>query len=224
MNKKKTLIDDGFRSDLVRGASFKGIFEFPEISKPEQLIIPQNIIPFTSMKYSKDKSEFVAFYVHDIEFADVLTTIDDYLDVLSEFPGVITPDCSLYRDMPLCIQIINTFMNRSIGYALQSKGFYVIPNIRWGDERSYTRCIFPEPFAFVGVAKHGIVSIGSYGCIKSANDKKYFCEGLKAMLDELEPEIVIVYGSDSPKIFEQFKHRCKFVFYKDWISQKKGVK
>lgn len=222
--KRKCIIDDGFRSDLVNGATFQGIFEIPELPKPKEMIIPKNIIPVTSMKYTKNHSEFVGFYVHDIKFSDVLTSTDDYLDELSKFPGVISPDCSLYRDMPLCLQIANTYMNRAVAHHLQSKGLYVIPNVRWGDERSYTRCLFPEPFAFTGIPKHSIVSIGSYGCIYSSEDKKYFYAGLKAMLDELEPKIVIVYGSDSPKIFEPFKSRCKFVFYKDWMSQKKGVK
>ena len=29
-------------------------------------------------------------------------------------------------------------MNRAVGHYLQSQGLYVIPNIRWGDERSFT--------------------------------------------------------------------------------------
>ena len=42
------------------------------------------------------------------------------------------------------------------------------------------------------------------------------------MLDELEPEMVIVYGKMSKHIFDDLLSRTKFVFYEDWISLKKG--
>ena len=54
-------------------------------------------------------------------------------------------------------------MNRAVGCYLQSHGVYVIPNVRWGDERSYTTVELPEKFAFLGVPKNSIVSIGTYG-------------------------------------------------------------
>ena len=167
MSTQKNMIDDGFRADLVRTAEFCGIFEIPRIKKPEEFIIPKDTIPFSLRCKTTDYSEFVVFYEHDIRFSDVLLATDDYLDELRNFPGVVSPDCSLYRDMPLVLQIANTYMNRAVGHYLQSQGIYVIPNIRWGDERSYTTCELPEKFAFAGVEKHSIVSVGTYGCIQS---------------------------------------------------------
>ena len=98
---------------------------------------------------------------------------------------------------------------------------YVIPNVRWGDERSYTIVELPEKFAFLGVPKNSIVSIGTYGCIKNKENKQYFVEGLSAMLDELSPEVVLVYGGMPEAIFGQFKERTNFVNYPDWISIKR---
>ena len=126
--------------------------------------------------------------------------------------------------MPLVLQIANTYMSRAIGHYLQQQGIYVIPNVRWGDERSYTTCELPEKFAFLGLPKHSIVSIGTYGCIQSKINKYYFKEGLRAMLEELEPEVVIVYGSMPDSIFSEFKCKTKFIQYNDWITKKKGVK
>ena len=223
MSTNKNIIDDGFRSDLVRSATFHGIFEIPGIKKPRNLIVPKDTIPFSQRDKSKYHSEFIVFYEHDIRFADILLATDEYLDDLRSFSGVVSPDCSLYRDMPLVLQIANTYMNRAVGHYLQSQGLYVIPNIRWGDERSYTTCIFPEKFAFAGIEKHGIVSVGTYGCIQSRENKHYFREGLRAMLDELEPAIVLVYGGMPETIFGEFSGRTRFVHYPDWISKKKGV-
>lgn len=220
--KKQTVIDDGFRADLVRSAEFKGIFEIPYINPPKKIILPNDTIPFSLMDRTKDYSEFVVFYEHDIKFADIIMATDEYLDDLKNFPGVVSPDCSLYRDMPLVLQIANTYMNRAIGHYLQMHGINVIPNVRWGDERSYTTSVLPERFAFIGLPKHSIVSIGTYGCIQSRENKRYFREGLVAMLDELEPEYVLVYGSMPDAIFGDLKDRTTFVHYKDWTSKVKG--
>ena len=217
----KNKIDDGFNPELVYGAFFDGNLGIPQIERPDKIIIPSALIPFSQRNRSNNYNEFVHFYEHDKNFATVLTATKEHFDCLKKFQGVISPDCSLYRDMPLVLQIANTYMNRAIGHYLQSKGLYVIPNIRWGDERSYTTIELPEKFAFLGVPKHSIVSIGTYGCIKSKENKIYFTEGLEAMLDELEPEVVLVYGGMPDSIFTKVKDRTKFVHYPDWTSLQK---
>ena len=75
--------------------------------------------------------------------------------------------------------------------------------------------------AFLGVEKNSIVAIGEYGQIKNKEDKRLFREGLIAMLDELEPEVVIVYGKMSKKIFDGLLHKTKFVFYEDTCNRSK---
>jgi hypothetical protein len=42
------------------------------------------------------------------------------------------------------------------------------------------------------------------------------------MLDHLEPEIVLVYGSMPKRIFASVADRTRFIQYPDWISFKKG--
>ena len=180
------------------------------------------MVPFSKRKADKEHKNFVCFYEHDLMFRDCLTATDKYLDELSKFPGIISPDCSLYIDMPLCLQIVNVYMNRAVGHYLQSKGLYIIPNIRWGDERTYTTIELPEKIAFLGAPKHSILSVGTYGCVKSKEAKFYFREGLVAMLDELEPEVVLVYGSMPRQIFEGLNNRTRFVNHPDWITYKKA--
>ena len=217
----KHIIDDGFNAELVSNAFFDGHLEIPIIEKPQEIVIPTALIPFTQMKRSSTKAEAVHFYEHDKRFSDVLTCTKELLPELSKFKAVISPDCSLYRDMLLCLQIANTYMNRAVGHYLQSQGLYVIPNIRWGDERSFTTVELPEKFAFLGAPKNSIVSIGTYGCIKSRENKNYFRKGLSAMLDELSPEVVLVYGGMPECIFGEFKGRTHFVNYPDWTSTKR---
>lgn len=221
--RKPIIIDDGFNARLVETAMFAGLLEIPTINKPDKFIVPTAMIPFSKRKYSNNFNEALVFYEHDIRFRDFLTEIDKYIGELSKFPVVVSPDCSLYVDMPLVLQMTNAYLSRQVGHYLQTKGLYVIPNVRWGDERSYTRIIPNEvPFAFLGIEKHSIVSIGTYGCSKTREELHHLREGLRAMAMELEPEVVLVYGSISDSVFKEFQSKIQFVHYPDWISYKHG--
>ena len=144
-----------------------------------------------------------------------------YIDEIEKFKISSTVDCSVYRDMPLVLQLANIAVSRSVGCYLQEQGKKVYTNVRWGDERTYTNKLFDIPPAFAGVPKHSIVCIGSYGCIQSKEDKYYFEAGLAAMLEELEPIHVLDYGNYNPKIFSQYEKYTQFHFLPDWITQKR---
>ena len=221
----KNNFDEGFNLELVQTAFFDGVFEIPKIEPPEKIIIPSAMISYSQRNRSKNFSECIVFYEHDINFADVVRKPEDFVEDLMRFPAIVTPDNSLYRDAPLIVQIANVYRSRAIGHYLQKHGAYIITNIRWGDERSYTAEALPEKFAFLGAPKNSIVSIGTYGCIRGKENKYYFREGLEAMLNELTPEVVLVYGSMPKQIFSvDIKCKTNFVHYPDWISQvrKKG--
>lgn len=160
----------------------------------------------------------------DEEFAAILIAPEAYVDDLSRFSAIISPDCSLYRPHTLGCHIANIRRSRLIGCLYQSLGIYVIPQIRWGDERTYTTSVLPEKAAFLGVEKHSIVAIGTYGCCQRKEDKYHLKAGLKAMLDNLEPVAVLVYGPMPPAIFDEFQHRAIFVQYDNWTKRVKGGK
>ena len=221
MKKDKNIIDDGFRPEFVENADFAGVFELPVIEAPKEIIVPQGMIPFTKREYSDNFKEAVVFYEHDIRFRDILTATNEYIEDLKRFPAVVTPDCSLYRDMPLVLQITNTYLSRQIGVKFQSEGIYTIPNVRWGDERSYTTILFPEPFAFIGIPKNSIVSIGTYGCIRGRENKQHFKAGLEAMITFLEPQVVLVYGPMPEDIFGPYLGKTRFIQFDDWTKIKK---
>ena len=42
------------------------------------------------------------------------------------------------------------------------------------------------------------------------------------MLDELEPEVVLVYGSMPKQVFSGLEKRTRFICYPDWITYKKA--
>ena len=206
---------------MVQTAFFDGILEIPIINPPEKIILPPAMIPFSKRNCSKDFSECLVFYEHDINFAEVIRNPAKFQEDILRFPFMTTLDNSLYRDAPLTAQIANVYRNRAVGHFFQELGAYVITNVRWGDERSYTieEKSLPEQFAFLGAPKNSIVSVGTYGCIQSKENKYYFRAGLEAMLEELTPKVVLVYGSMPKSVFGGIMHKTDFINYPDRISK-----
>jgi len=223
MSKRKAIIDDGCNPELVAGARFDGIMEMPIIDAPSRLFIPKAIIPFTYRNRCSDPENCaVGFFEHDIQFAEVLRDPAAYVEDFRRFGAIISPDCSLYRNAPLPVQVTNVYRNRAIGSFYQRRGIHVITLIRWGNDLSYTTKYFPERLAFLGAPKHSIIAISPYGCARSREDKLYFKTGLEAMLDELKPRIVLVYGSMPDKVFTEYKDKVQFLLYPDWTSRAHG--
>lgn len=220
--KRKAIIDDGMNPELVIGAQFDGIFEIPIIKHPQTIVIPQGITPFSMMHRHDIHEDAIGFYEMDYNFAEVLIAPQDYIEEFSKAKAFISPDCSLYRDAPLTVQIANVYRNRAIGHYYQQHGLYVIPQVRWGNELTYTTKALPEKVAFLGVQKHSIIAIGTYGCSGNRENKYYFRAGLEAMLETLEPEVVLVYGAMSPGIFDEYRRQTQFIHYPDWITRKKA--
>lgn len=131
---KENLVDEGFRVSLVETAFFDGDLEIPRIEAPEKIIIPTGMVQFSIRERGLENKDFVCFYENDINFREILTKTEQYVDGLKRFPGIISPDCSLYIDAPLCVQIADIYLNRAVGHYMQKQGIYVIPNVRWGDE------------------------------------------------------------------------------------------
>ncbi len=203
---KKTILDDGFQAYLTKGAILVGEPGIPMLLDLKNTQIPKGIVPFNKIKTEKNKNKYVHFYIHDYQFSQILTSTTKYVDILKQFDGVITPDCSMLINQAQCLQQTNTYFNRAIGFYLQKQGIPVIPNIRWSDEKSFDYC-------FLGIPKHTIVSISTHGCIKSNNQKLIFKRGLNEMLLQLEPSTVIVHGFMPESVFGDYRESTVFYRY-----------
>ena len=189
---------DVFNSFLVRDAEYSGYIELPKIKTSEKL--PSELIAFSKAmsKSCTDFEKWVMFYEHDIKFERLWHNPKQYLAKLKKFKGIISPDFSLYRNMPLCMQMWNTYRGRAIAVWLQNNGAEIIPNVRFNDERTYEFC-------FDGVEKFKTVAVGTHGCIKNRIDKDYFKDGLAEMVKRLSPRTIIVYGSAPDDIFKKYR-------------------
>jgi hypothetical protein len=187
---------DIFHAFLVENAEFSGELELPTLKS--EIHIPNSLIPFSKALCNKDYDRWIHFYEDDSAFERLWRNPKRYLPILKKFRGIISPDFSLYRDMPLVMQQWNTYRNRALGCWLQENGVRVICNVRWGDERTYNFCCD-------GVPRGSVIAIGSHGCIKVSEDRKYFESGLAYIVNELRPKAIVVYGSTPDATFAKYR-------------------
>lgn len=147
----------------------------------------------------------VHFFLYDYNFESIWKTPEKFVELLSKYKGVLTPDFSMYTEMPYAVQIYNTFRNRWCGAYLASKGIRVIPTVAWSDRGSFDFC-------FKGVKKGSVVAVSTYMFHESKNhaaQKELFMEGYNRMLEEIEPSKIICYSEP----FEEMKGDIIYIDY-----------
>ena len=166
-----------------------GDYDMPIIKKIKAK--PKELMGFNYVLSDKgeSKDKFIHFFIDDYQFERIWDDPYFYLDKISEYSGMLTPDFSLYSDMSISQQIYNVYRSRLIGQLAQKQGIKVIPTISWSDKRSYKFC-------FDGIEKGGAVAVSTIGVKNDKDCKKLFFNGMKECIKRLEPDIVINYGGD----------------------------
>jgi len=89
--------------------------------------IPYDIIN----KYKNAENIGVHFYIDDYKFNGVWTNPDKWLEVLKRFKAVITPDFSVYTDMPRAQQLWNHYRRQWLGKYWQDNGVNIVSDVCW---------------------------------------------------------------------------------------------
>lgn len=127
----------------------------------------------------------VHFFLDDYRFETVWSRPQKALAYLRKFQILLTPDFSLYADMPHALQLWNVYRNRWCGAYWASCGFSVIPTVSWAGRESFAFC-------FAGIARHSLVAVSMVGVQRS--DHGPFAQGFRELLARLEPSGVLCYG------------------------------
>ena len=195
INSQRKSCKDVFNAFLVTLATYAGVFEFPRIKPVRD--IPNRLIAFSKAISCKDYDQWIHFFEDDYLFERLWRNPAKYLELLKKYKGVILPDFSLYRDMPLAMQIWNIYRSRAIGHWLQVNGVKVIPNIRFGDRRTYRICCD-------GIERYSVIAIGTHGTLKHKDDREIFLTGLEVVVNRLKPSAIVVYGCTPEKYFKKY--------------------
>lgn len=197
LNMNKKCCKDVFNAFMVDKAFYTNDFEIPCIEKVTD--VPNRLIPFSKINQSNDKDCWIHFYEHDYIIERIWKYPQKYLDLLKEYNGVILPDFSLYRDMPIIYQCFNIYRSRAVGRWLLDNGIKCIANIRFGDDRTLG-------IACSGIPEGSTVAIGSHGAMKNKEDRLIIESGIEGILNQINPQNLIIYGTINDRIKTQCKH------------------
>ena len=175
-------------------ASFPGVgkFDIPPLQPihVDEINAISEWIGFNYVLSDKEpEGKAVHFFLDDYQFQRLWNNPEKYIEKLSRYEAVLSPDFSPYADMPMATQIFNHYRKHWIGALMQEYGINVIPTIRASrDERSLEWYLDGEPSG-------GVVAISSmWTADKEARD--YFLKEFDIMVKTLKPEKVYVYGNE----------------------------
>lgn len=177
-----------YNLDLVGEAQLSsGFWQMPIINNDS--FIPKEMVGFNYAKSSDRKDVGIHFYIDDYQFERLWNNPGKYTDVLREYECILSPDFSLYMDMPMPMKIWNIYRSRMIGQYYQNRGIKVIPTISWAEEDTFKFC-------FDGIPKHSIVSISTIGVKRDKDAFGVWKDGVDEMIKRIEPTDILIYGGE----------------------------
>ncbi len=185
-----------------------GMFKLPLVKKQEISLENVKLIGYDKVNQSNDYDSIVHFFLDDYRFESIYNNPEKKIEILKQYKAVLTPDFSMFVEMPIALQLFSTFKNRWVGAYLQEQGISVIPTVRWGDLTSFNFC-------FDGIEKGSIVAVSTLGV---RNEKTHFMLGYNEMLSRIKPSKVICYG----KPFEEMKGNIIEIDYGETNNLNKG--
>ena len=87
------------------------------------------------------------------------------------------------------MKIWNVYRSRQIGAYYQARGIKVIPTISWAEADTFEFC-------FLGIPKGSIVSVSTIGVKQNSEALEIWEEGMRAMIEQIEPSAILVYGGE----------------------------
>lgn len=177
-----------YNLDLAQETPLTSDFwQMPVIKK--ETYVPDELIGFNYAKTSKEKNAGIHFYVDDYQFERIWNDPDKYIDTLAEYDCILSPDFSLYMDMPMPMKIWNVYRSRQMGAYYQGKGIRVIPTLSWAEKETFSFC-------FCGIEPGGVVSVSTVGVKNSKDAVGVWTTGMEEAIRQLSPSMVLEYGGD----------------------------
>ena len=170
---------------------------------------PEELISFNFCKTAKKFDVGVHFCIDDYQFERVWNRPEAYIDLLKKFDCVVTPDFSVYLDMPVPMKKWNVFRSRALGNWWQRQGLKVVPNVTFSGRDSLDYCID-------GIPHNSTIFISTVGVQKDKEAASIAEWGIKECLKRLEPTRVLLLGGDLG-----IKFPCEVKTYKP-MAFKKG--
>lgn len=160
-----------------------GTFEMPIIKKTKLSLDKLELIGYDRLS-EEETEKVVHFFLDDYKFEVLWKDPEPRIEKLKEYRAVLSPQFSMYTEMPVAVQIHQVFKSRWCGAYFQSKGLRVIPSLVWGEPDTFW-------FSFDGIDEGSVVAVSTVGM---RTEKQLFLAGYKELLRRIKPEAVICYG------------------------------
>lgn len=177
--------NDTYNLGIMDNENVSDFWQMPIIKNDN--FIPSKLIGFNYAKTSKEKNVGIHFYLDDYQFERLWNKPEEYTDILKQYECILSPDFSLYMDMPMPMKIWNIYRSRLIGQYYQSQEIKVIPTLSWAEEETFEFC-------FEGIPKGSIVSISTIGVKKNKEALKIWKTGVDELIKRIEPSTILIYG------------------------------
>jgi hypothetical protein len=179
---------DVFNARLLNGLTLVGPHDIPKIHP--SALVPRKLVAFSEAISSTaaDSDAWVHFYEDDYRFIRLWNDPEACFTLLEPFAGIISPDFSLYRNMPVAQKVDHTYKNHLLGARMQADGFNVIANVRLSGRSSI-------PYALAGAPRQSTIALGLHGCTRDLQNRPLVNEEVRIICDELSPSHIVIYGS-----------------------------
>lgn len=171
-------------NDLERTA---GKYQMPIIQRELIEAPKKSPIGFNYVLSTDDKNRAVHMFVDDYQIERLWNQPETYVEKLMDFDCVFTPDFSLYLDMPIAMQIWNTYRSRLVGQIMQDYGVKVLPTVSWGAPETFDFC-------FDGIEQGSICVISTIGVKRDENAMQIWRQGVDEMIRRIKPSAIWEYG------------------------------
>lgn len=168
----------------------EGKYDIPKLEPVTELPPISEWIGFNYVLSDNDPTgKAVHFFIDDYQFERIWASPQMYVDKLAQFDCILTPDFSLYMDMPMAMKIWNVYRSRLIGQIYQDRGLRVIPTVSWAEPETFTFC-------FDGIPSNSTISVSTIGVKRSKEATKIWTQGMDEAMKRLKPKNILVYGGD----------------------------
>ncbi|HJJ05179.1 MAG TPA: DUF4417 domain-containing protein [Clostridiaceae bacterium] len=200
--------NDTYNLDLVDIENSSNNFWQMPIIKNDNYI-PSNLIGFNYAKTSKEKNVGIHFYLDDYQFERVWNKPEDYTEILKKYECILSPDFSLYMDMPIPMKIWNIYRSRLIGQYYQERGIKVIPTLSWAEKETFDFC-------FEGIPQGSIVSISTIGVKRNKEALKIWKDGVDELIKRIKPSTILIYGGKLEYDYEDIQVK----YYENKVTER----
>jgi hypothetical protein len=162
--------------------------EIPDLQPTD--FIPENLAAWNMPRhrdYAAVSGGALHFFLDDYRFETVWSSPERLLSRALAVGASLTPDFSLWRDMPRPAQLWNVYRSRWCGAYWQTNGIQVIPTACWGAPETFDFC-------FDGIPAGSTVAVSSMGIRSSKEDQSLFRDGLQELIFRAQPKLLLAYG------------------------------